>query len=367
VGPPNIARAAEDMGIPGDTLPQGPADCSITLGTGSVSPLDMATAYATLANDGMYCPYYAVDRIVGPGGKSVYQHDPASQCHQVMSRDIALRVTDMLKGVVDHGTGVRANIGRPQAGKTGTNEEFKDAWFCGYVPQLATAVWVGYPGVPRPMLGVEGWPEMFGGDVPAEEWHDVMSVLVRGMPPKDWPPPPPPPQGTVPDVVGKSQEEAIKILAKASFAPVVAGEIPSSLPVGTVASQSPGGGATVDLGSTVNLYVSNGQPPTARVPNVVGLPEQAARSVLSSNGFGVSITEVQVADPAQDGLVLQQAPSPGASVTVGSTVTLTVGRFTQPSPPPPSPPPTIPPPTIPPPSPPPSPPPTPTIPGGNPR
>src|SRR5436190_9138252 len=74
VGPPNIARAAEDMGIPGDTLPQGGADCSITLGTGSVSPLDMATAYATLADDGMYCPYYAVERIVGPAGKTLYQH-----------------------------------------------------------------------------------------------------------------------------------------------------------------------------------------------------------------------------------------------------------------------------------------------------
>ncbi|MDP9342670.1 MAG: transglycosylase domain-containing protein [Actinomycetota bacterium] len=345
VGPPNIARAAEDMGIPGDTLPQGGADCSITLGTGSVSPLDMATAYATLADDGMYCPYYAVERIVGPGGKTIYQHDPTSQCHQVVKKDIALLVTDMLKGVVAHGTGTRANIGRPQAGKTGTNEEFKDAWFCGYVPQLATAIWVGYPGVPRSMLGVEGFPEMFGGDIPAEEWHDVMSVFVRGMPPKDWPPPPPPPTGTVPDVVGKAQDEAIKILGDANFSPMVAGQVNSTLPAGTVASQSPGGGSTVELGSIVNLYISNGQPPKAQVPGVVGLPEAAARSALAGAGFNVAVNEVLVADPAQDGLVLQQQPGPGASVLAGSTVTITVGRFTQPSPPPPppSPPPTTPP------------------------
>jgi membrane peptidoglycan carboxypeptidase len=342
VGPPNIARAAEDMGIPGDTLPQGPADCSITLGTGSVSPLDMATAYATLADDGVYCPYYAVERIVGPAGKVLYQHDPTSQCHQVVKHDIALLVTDMLKGVVAHGTGTRANIGRPQAGKTGTNEEFKDAWFCGYVPQLATAVWVGYPGVPRPMLGVEGFSEMFGGDIPAEEWHDTMSVLVRGLPPKDWPPPPPPPTGTVPDVVGQPQDKAVKILSDANFSPIVAGEVNSTLPAGTVASQSPGGGSTVELGSPVSLFISNGQPPKAQVPSVVGLPEEAARSALSILGFQVSVNEIPVADPGQDGLVLQQAPRPGANVVVGSTVTITVGRFTQPSPPTP---PATPPPT----------------------
>jgi len=347
VGPPNIARAAEDMGIPGDTLPHGGADCSITLGTGSTSPLDMATGYATLANDGVYCPYYAVERIVGPGGKTVYQHDPTSQCHQVVKHDIALQVTDMLKGVVAHGTGWRANIGRPQAGKTGTNEEYKDAWFCGYVPQLATAVWVGYPGIPKPMYNVEGFSHMFGGDIPAEEWHDVMSAFVRGMPAKDWPPPPPPPQGTVPDVVGKTQDEAIKILADANFDGQVTGEAPSTLPEGTVISQSPGGGSTVDLGSLISLIISNGQPPKAQVPNVVGLPEQAARSVLSGAGFRISVSEVPVADPSQDGLVLQQSPAPGSEVLAGATVSITVGRFTLPSPPP-----TVPPPPTPTPSPP---------------
>jgi len=336
-----------DHHIPGDTLPHGGADCSITLGTGSTSPLDMATGYATLANDGVYCPYYAVERIVGPGGKTVYQHDPTSQCHQVVKHDIALQVTDMLKGVVAHGTGWRANIGRPQAGKTGTNEEYKDAWFCGYVPQLATAVWVGYPGIPKPMYNVEGFSHMFGGDIPAEEWHDVMSAFVRGMPAKDWPPPPPPPQGTVPDVVGKTQDEAIKILADANFDGQVTGEAPSTLPEGTVISQSPGGGSTVDLGSLISLIISNGQPPKAQVPNVVGLPEQAARSVLSGAGFQISVSEVPVADPSQDGLVLQQSPAPGSEVLAGATVSITVGRFTLPSPPP-----TVPPPPTPTPSPP---------------
>ena len=157
-------------------------------------------------------------------------------------------------------------------------------------------------------------------------------------------------------MVGKPQDEALKILGKANFSPVVAGEINSTLPAGVVASQSPGGGTTTELGSIVNLYISNGQPPKAQVPSVVGLPEAAARSALSSAGFNVAVNEVPVADPAQDGLVLQQQPRPGVNVVVGSTVTISVGKFSQPSPPPPPP--------SPPPSPPPTPTPTPSAPGG---
>ena len=160
----------------------------------------------------------------------------------------------------------------------------------------------------------------------------------------------------MPDVVGKSQADAIKILGDANFSAQVAGEVNSFLPAGTVASQSPGGGTTTELGSIVNLYISNGHPPTAQVPSVVGLPEEAARATLSSAGFHVAVTEVPVADPAQDGLVLQQQPRPGVEVLIGSTVTIAVGTFSLPSPPPPPP--------SPPPTPPPTPIPTPSEPGG---
>ena len=124
----------------------------------------------------------------------------------------------------------------------------------------------------------------------------------------------------------------------------------------SVGQTVPGGGTTTELGSIVNLYISNGQPPKAQVPSVVGLPEAAARSALSTAGFNVAVTEVPVADPAQDGLVLSQQPRPGVNVVVGSTVTISVGKFSQPSPPPPPP--------SPPPSPPPTPTPTPSAPGG---
>src|SRR5205823_14108438 len=95
---------------------------------------------ATLAADGLYCPYYGVEKIVGagPDHKLLYKHNPKTACHQAVDTGIANQVTDMLKGVLAYGTGAaRAPIGRPAAGKTGTTENYENAWFCGYVPQLA--------------------------------------------------------------------------------------------------------------------------------------------------------------------------------------------------------------------------------------
>ena len=339
VGPQNIGKAAEDMGLHLSHA-VGPADCSVTLGTFETSPLDMATGYATLAAGGKYCPYYGVEKIVGPGPKHklIYRHDPRKTCTQVIRPDIAYQVTDMLKGVLDYGTGAaRAPIGRPAAGKTGTTENFQNAWFCGYVPQLASAVWVGYPGKQRPMLGVEGFSEMFGGDIPALLWHDVMLKFTSRLAPNDFPAPPPPETGQVPSVIGKSQSEALKILAKANFSGTIGSAVNSTLPVGTIASQSPGGGSTVVLGTLITLYPSNGRPPTKPVPGVVGLPKGAAGDALRAAGFGVAVNFVDTSDQKQDGIVVGQSPHAGSKQLIGSTVTISVGKFVKPPPPSPSP------------------------------
>jgi len=330
VGPPNIRKAAMDLGIPGDTLPAGPEDCSITLGTGSVSPLDMATAYAALSANGKYCPYYAVQRITGPTRKLVYRYDPTKACHQAIDPSIAHQITDMLKGVIQYGTGATfGQLGRPEAGKTGTNENFQDAWFCGYVPQEATAVWVGYPGTPRPMYGVEGVPEMFGGTIPTEIWHDVMANVTRGMAPLDWAAPPPPKTGTVPSVIGQLQGKALKTLSSANFSGIVDGSRPSTQPAGTVIGQSPGGGAVLPLGTLVHLTLSNGKAPTAVVPEVVGLTSDAALAALQAHGLQGTVVPAPVHEQKQDGIVLQQSPASGQRVPDGTAVVITVGRFEQ--------------------------------------
>jgi penicillin-binding protein 1A len=92
----------------------------------------------------------------------------------------------VLQGVISHGTGTAAYFGRPAAGKTGTAENYVDAWFCGYVPQLAACVWVGYPKAEIPLYNVEGWSAVFGGSLPAMIWNRFMSEAVKNLPVQDF-------------------------------------------------------------------------------------------------------------------------------------------------------------------------------------
>ena len=109
---------------------------------------------------------------------------------RVLSPNVAAQLTYALQGVVQHGTGTAAALGaRPVAGKTGTAEDFKDAWFCGYVPQLATCVWVGYPKGEISLYNVEGVGEVAGGTLPAAIWHAYMSGAVGSLPVENFPTP----------------------------------------------------------------------------------------------------------------------------------------------------------------------------------
>ena len=180
VGPQNVAITAHKMGI---TTPLQPV-CSITLGTQPVNPLEMTSGYATLAARGIYRAPEAFDLARGPGGDVI--GGPRAPGTQAIPQNTADLVTYALEGVVSHGTGTAAYFGRPAAGKTGTAENFQDAWFCGYVPQLAACVWVGYPKAEIPLLNVEGWSAVFGGSLPAMIWNRFMSAAVRKLPVQDF-------------------------------------------------------------------------------------------------------------------------------------------------------------------------------------
>jgi penicillin-binding protein 1A len=186
VGPDSVADVARRMGIHTKLEPV----CSIGLGTSDVTVLDMTSAFATLAAQGVYVPPRAVDRVTGPGGAPI-QTSPGGVAQvgvQVVSAQDALAATRVLEGVIDHGTGTAARLAdRPAAGKTGTAERSTDAWFCGYVPQLATCVWVGYPHRARPMVNVHGYPSVYGGTIPARIWHDFMTDATRDLPVADFP------------------------------------------------------------------------------------------------------------------------------------------------------------------------------------
>ncbi len=309
--------------------------CPLTLGAAGkgINPLEMASGYATLANSGVHCVPYSIGRIVGPSGNTIFRQKP--RCRQAIPAGVASLETSILQGVLTSGTAAGRGLGsRPAAGKTGTGENFQDAWFVGYVRQLSTAVWTGWASSDNKSLGPNG----FGGTMSAPIWQRFMLAALKGVPIKGFPYAPPPKVKTtkVPNVVGKTPQAAESILTGAKLGMIVK-EAPSTQKKGIIFKQSPSGGSSAPLGSAVTVYVSNGQKPPpdkVTVPNVVGKSQDGARAILAGQGFHVVISHADVSDPAQDGVVIGQSPSGGAKVKPGSTVTIIVGKFTgSPSPP----------------------------------
>ncbi len=168
VGPENVATMAQRMGI-SEKLK---AYASLALGAQEVTPLDMAVAYSPLANGGYQIVPTAVRDIEGQG---ISRNPFIRKRRPILSDGITYEVTRILRANIQGGTGRRADIGYPAAGKTGTTEDNTDAWFVGYTPHYVAAVWIGYPnnnGVKRTLSGLRGGA--FGGDNPARIWHDLM-------------------------------------------------------------------------------------------------------------------------------------------------------------------------------------------------
>ena len=135
--------------------------------------LEMADAYATLANQGVHVPTTILSKVVFPDGKVVNLADPPPS--RVFSDGETYEATQVLKTVIQSGTGTAAGYGCPAAGKTGTAQNYANAWFVGYTPKLATAVWVGYP-----QGNISMGPNGFGGTLAAPIWHDYMSRASDG-------------------------------------------------------------------------------------------------------------------------------------------------------------------------------------------
>ena len=174
LGPKKVAETAKLMGI--ETKLDGfPAEGLGGLRLG-VSPLEMANAYATLAAGGLRARPKAITRVEFPNGKTAVVGKPERK--RVFSDGVAYEVTKVLAQNVESGTGTKAQIGCPAAGKTGTTDEFNDAWFVGYTPALAASVWVGYPNAQRSMESVHGI-RVAGGTFPAQIWRDFMMVAKR--------------------------------------------------------------------------------------------------------------------------------------------------------------------------------------------
>jgi len=158
---------------------------SFTLGFNTVSPVRLAAAYAAFGARGRYCSPIAITSIRSPRGPVKVA---GAGCRQAIDTDVADAVNHVLGGVLTKGTAKGNEIGRPAAGKTGTVDNFSSAWFAGYTPDMASAVWVGDPrgGYKHPLrdvcLGEGCFAEVYGADVPAPIWRDTMTEALRGVP-----------------------------------------------------------------------------------------------------------------------------------------------------------------------------------------
>lgn len=181
VGPQKVAEVAKRMGV---AEPLDPPVLSMTLGSKDVTPLSMAAAYATLAAEGERRPPYFVERVDDGAGKQVFKHEPKAE--RALSVQNARTMNQVLAQVVSRGTGGAAAIAGwagGVAGKTGSTDNNLNAWFVGYTPNLATAVWMGSPGrTQAPMTNVGGLT-VYGGTYPAMIWGAYMREAVAGQAP----------------------------------------------------------------------------------------------------------------------------------------------------------------------------------------
>ena len=348
IGEEAVTDVAERMGISGyDPLLAVP---SAVLGTNVVNPLDMASAYGTLAANGTHRPPVAITKITTADGEVIYKDETKPE--EVLEPAVAYLATSALEQVIQRGTAAAyGNIGRPAAGKTGTAQEYRDAWFVGYTPDLVAAVWVGYPeGSIEMKPSCAGSTEpcrvtrtlssggVTGGSFPTQIWAAFMLRALSGSPATAFTPPtggttsvtidtrtgclatkltpgefkaeatfaagtepekscPVEKDGKeVPDVVGFPAEEAEGILERAGFSVSVDEVASSSYPPGTVVSQSPSGGSEAAEGATVTISVATAgagggedEEPGATVPDVLGQPEGSAESELHAGGYDVRV------------------------------------------------------------------------------
>lgn len=299
VGAEKVTDVAKRMGIRSNIKPFP----SIALGSQAVSPLDMASAYATLANGGKYIAPIAITKILDSEGRVIAEFKPKPK--QVIEPWIAYTVTDILEDVIRFGTGTRARIPWPAAGKTGTAQEYRDAWFAGYTPQISTIVWVGHKKAQISMRNVHGFARVYGGTLPAIIWRKYMLAAMKDKPKTNFERP-------------KLSENVINVkiceksgLRATPFCPEVRWQI-------FLKGKSPKEFCNIHKG--------------IELPDFTGMAVTDARTYLLSKKMNVKIANVY-SDKYEQGLIVKQSPSAGTPLPLNSTVILYVSKGPPPSPP----------------------------------
>ena len=342
LGSDAVGNMAEQLGM---TSPIAPVYASV-LGTENVTTLDLAAAYSTFANRGIQHDPVFVTEILNPDGTTLWSHEPAGE--RVLESANVDQLTWVLSQVIERGTGRDADFGRPAAGKTGTAQNYADATFAGYTPDLAAAVWVGFPEGQISMVPcsrktcTEDDPgtdiQVAGGTYPARIWREIMTAAHTGMPATEFESPPAsappttvqvlPDSVDVPDLFGQTIDQANVTVTDTSLILSPVDVETDTFEPGTIINQAPPPGTPVPGGTVVIIEVAK-VPTRYTVPDVVGQAATPARRALRGEGFIVDQRFVDANGSPLDtqrtsGTVISQDPPAGTEALAGTTISIVI-------------------------------------------
>ena len=273
LGGEKLASTANRIGIDSVIDPV----ISLTLGAGAVTPIEIASAYSSFATNGVLAPPYLIERIEDSNGDVLYQNI-VSQRISIPDPGAAAAVRKTLEVAAQFGTGTRAVLDdRPIAGKTGTHQGFREAWFIGFIPQYTSSVWIGFAEEQLPLTDVEINGEVIrnvsGGRVPAPMWKEFMTKVVENLPVLEWPNDPSDlekyyeiPTVFIPELTGLNVLIAEEIAFSNYLLPDIK-LVDSEEAPGLVLTQSIEVDEEVPEGTVIELEVS-GQKFSAPIPNI---------------------------------------------------------------------------------------------------
>ena len=273
LGGEKLASTANRIGIDSEIDPV----ISLTLGAGAVTPIEIASAYSSFATNGVLAPPYLIERIEDSNGEVLYQNI-VSQRISIPDPGAAAAVRKTLEVAAQFGTGTRAVLDdRPIAGKTGTHQGFREAWFIGFIPQYTSSVWIGFAEEQLPLTDVEINGEVIrnvsGGRVPAPMWKEFMTKVVENLPVLEWPSDPSDlekyyeiPTVFIPELTGLNVLIAEEIAFSNYLLPDIK-LVDSEEAPGLVLTQSIEVDEEVPEGTVIELEVS-GQKFSAPIPNI---------------------------------------------------------------------------------------------------